>query len=102
MTGVPAGTRTDTAYLGAGVHEDKVLAVEPQEDGPREAQPAHFEHHIHSVAKEGQLGRGLCGRNRARLSLLSSGTYPTLLCKIEASSPPAFTPSPLPRPPPGP
>lgn len=53
-------TRGST-YLGAGLHEDKVLAVEPQEDRPGKDQLTHSQHHIHSVAKEGQLGRGLCG-----------------------------------------
>lgn len=51
----------NSAYLRAGVHDDKVLAVEPQEDWPREDQLTHFQYHIHSVAKEGQLGCGLCG-----------------------------------------
>lgn len=61
MTWVPASTRTGTAYLRAGVHDDKVLAVQPQEDWSREDQLTHSQYHIHSVAKEGQLGRGLCG-----------------------------------------
>lgn len=50
------------AHLGAGVHEDEVPAVEPQEGRSWEDQLAHSKHHVHSVAKEGQLTRGLCGR----------------------------------------
>jgi hypothetical protein len=46
-------------HLGTGVHEDKVLAVEPQEDRSRKNYPAHSKHHIHSVAKEGQLACSL-------------------------------------------
>lgn len=38
-----------------------MVAVEPQEDRSRKSKLAHFQYHIHSVAKEGQLGRGLCG-----------------------------------------
>ena len=48
-------------YLGTGVHEDKMVAVEPQEDRSRKNKLAHSQYHIHSVAKEGQLGCGLCG-----------------------------------------
>lgn len=50
-----------SAYLRAGVHDDKVLAVEPQEDWSREGHLTHSQYHIHSVAKEGQLGCALCG-----------------------------------------
>lgn len=54
--------RSSSTYLGAGVHEYKMVAVEPQKDRSRKSKLAHSQYHIHSVAKEGQLGRGLCGQ----------------------------------------
>lgn len=47
------------AHLGAGVHDDQLLAVQPQEDRAWQSQLAHPEHHVDRVAEEGQLADGL-------------------------------------------
>lgn len=49
------------AHLGAGVHEDEMLAVEPQESGSRQGLQAHSQRCVDGIAEEGQLARGLCG-----------------------------------------
>ena len=67
------------AHLGAGVHEDEVLAVESQEAGSGQGQLTDPQHHIDGVAKEGQLAHSLWeGRGRERSSgHCGPGTCPT-------------------------
>lgn len=60
MTGFQPAQEQASAYLRAGVHEDQVLTVQPQEAWSREGQLTHSQHYVHSVAKEGQLRCALC------------------------------------------
>ena len=63
------------AYLGAGVHEHEVLAVQPQEAGAGQGRIAHSQHHVNRVPEEGQLAHGLCRRKAGLVEkLLSSST----------------------------
>lgn len=81
------------AHLGAGVHEDEVLAVQPQEAGCGQGQLTHSKHHVDGVAKEGQLTCGLWGwRGRDGGSgHWGPGTCPTR--PPGTSSAPPLTPS---------
>lgn len=68
------------AHLGAGVHEDEVLAVQPQEAGAGQAWPADSQRRVDSVAKKGQHARGLCGW-RAGAGVPTTGALgPAQLC----------------------
>lgn len=49
------------AHLGAGVHEDEVLAVQPQEAGSGQRQVTRSQHHVDSVTEKGQLAGRLWG-----------------------------------------
>lgn len=57
------------AHLAAGVHDDEMLVVQSQEAGSRQGHLTHPQHHIDSVAKEGQLAHSLWeGRGQDRCS----------------------------------
>lgn len=69
----------EPAHLAVGVHEDEMLAVQSQEAGSGQGQLTHPQHHIDSVAKEGQLAHSLWERRgQDRCSGRSGpGTCPT-------------------------
>lgn len=101
-----AQEHTGTAHLGAGVHEDEALTVQPQEAGAGQGQLAHSKHHVDGVAKERQLAHGLWGR-RGEPGVLVTGALgqgrrqsfpspctpmPSLLCLPPAPAPAAPLP----------
>lgn len=67
-------------HLGAGVHEDEVLVVQPQEAGPRQGLLAHAQHHVDGVAEEGQLAHALWGGRAGDTYGGSSGRWGPATC----------------------